>query len=150
MSAPFDRPTNEPGGCACDECGVVFVGAEGHSLCALCAARHQAAIAALQAVLKPLGTNLRHYEAYHRDSAILSMKEALGQGWQTIHNAPTDGTEFLGYGRAISDSGAYAPARHVVWWHEGAFHGRDPGVTYELTLFCHLPTSPHPSPTSGA
>lgn len=36
MSAPHDRPTNEPGGCQCERCGVIFVGAEHHSLCAVC------------------------------------------------------------------------------------------------------------------
>ena len=39
MSAPYDRPAgNEPGGCECMECGVIFVGAEHHDKCAVCAA----------------------------------------------------------------------------------------------------------------
>ena len=42
MSAPFDRPTSEPGGCICDECGKVFIGAEWHSLCAICNVRRAA------------------------------------------------------------------------------------------------------------
>lgn len=95
MSAPFDRPTTEPGGCACDECGVVFIGAEGHQRCAICHARHEAAIAALQAILKPLGTNLRHYEAYAREPAIEAMKAAMVQGWRSIGTAPKDGTVVL-------------------------------------------------------
>lgn len=112
MSSPFDRPTTEPGGCACDECGVVFVGVEGHQRCALCHARHEAAIAALQAILKPLGSNLRHYETYARDPAIEAMKAAIGPGWQTIHNAPHD------------------EGRHVLLWlvHPNAAFSKDPIV----------------------
>ncbi len=36
MSAPHDRPTKEPGGMECQECGVIFIGAEWHALCAVC------------------------------------------------------------------------------------------------------------------
>lgn len=37
MSKPFDRPTSEPGGMQCERCDVIFVGAEWHSFCAICA-----------------------------------------------------------------------------------------------------------------
>ncbi len=30
------RPTSEPGGCECMECGCIFIGAEWHSHCAVC------------------------------------------------------------------------------------------------------------------
>lgn len=40
MSAPFDRPANgEPGGCECFTCGVIFIGAEWHTECAVCHAK---------------------------------------------------------------------------------------------------------------
>lgn len=39
MSAPYDRPTSNPGGMDCQHCGVIFVGDESHSLCAVCAAK---------------------------------------------------------------------------------------------------------------
>ena len=32
-----DRPTTEPGGCECDKCGCIFIGAEWHAVCAVCA-----------------------------------------------------------------------------------------------------------------
>lgn len=41
MSAPFDRPCDGAGagGCSCDWCGVVFIGAEHHDgCCAVCLA----------------------------------------------------------------------------------------------------------------
>lgn len=41
MSAPYDRPTNEPGGCECFSCGVIFIGAEWHTKCAVCAERER-------------------------------------------------------------------------------------------------------------
>jgi hypothetical protein len=31
-----DRQTNEPGGCECDECGVIFIGGPSHNLCSKC------------------------------------------------------------------------------------------------------------------
>ncbi|RWF44251.1 MAG: hypothetical protein EOS65_02425 [Mesorhizobium sp.] len=37
MSYPHDRPAQEPGGMECMECGVIFVGSEAHSFCAICA-----------------------------------------------------------------------------------------------------------------
>lgn len=38
MTAPYDRPSyGEPGGCDCHTCGRVFVGAEWHTECAVCA-----------------------------------------------------------------------------------------------------------------
>lgn len=38
-----DRPATEPGGCECQDCGCIFVGAEWHSVCGVCnAAREQA------------------------------------------------------------------------------------------------------------
>lgn len=40
MSAPFDRPAyGNPGGCECMKCGVIFIGAEWHSECAVCFAQ---------------------------------------------------------------------------------------------------------------
>lgn len=39
MSRPYDRAATEPGGCECMTCGVIFVGAEWHTECAICAAR---------------------------------------------------------------------------------------------------------------
>jgi hypothetical protein len=32
-----DRPTAEPGGCECMECGAIFIGAEWHTVCGVCA-----------------------------------------------------------------------------------------------------------------
>ncbi len=32
-----DRSTDEPGGMECENCGCIFIGAEWHSLCAVCA-----------------------------------------------------------------------------------------------------------------
>jgi hypothetical protein len=38
VSRPYDRNAHgEPGGCECFTCGVIFVGAEWHTECALCA-----------------------------------------------------------------------------------------------------------------
>ena len=37
MSHPYDRMTAEPGGMECEECNVIFVGAEYHRICAVCA-----------------------------------------------------------------------------------------------------------------
>jgi hypothetical protein len=31
-----DRPAKEPGGCECMNCGVIFIGAEWHTLCGIC------------------------------------------------------------------------------------------------------------------
>ena len=31
-----DRPTSDPGGCECEECGAIFIGADWHTLCAIC------------------------------------------------------------------------------------------------------------------
>lgn len=36
--AKHDRPATEPGGCECMTCGVIFIGAEWHDECAVCAA----------------------------------------------------------------------------------------------------------------
>ncbi len=33
-----DRPAEEPGGCECMNCGCIFIGAEWHDKCAVCAA----------------------------------------------------------------------------------------------------------------
>ena len=41
MSKPYDRPATEPGGMECMDCGVIFVGAEWHDRCAVCAAKPQ-------------------------------------------------------------------------------------------------------------
>ncbi len=39
MSQPYDRPAyGNPGGCECMKCGVIFVGAEWHTECAICSA----------------------------------------------------------------------------------------------------------------
>jgi len=39
MSSPHDRPAHgNPGGCYCELCGVVFIGAPHHILCAVCKA----------------------------------------------------------------------------------------------------------------
>jgi len=36
-----NRPAQEPGGCECSTCGVIFIGAEWHTECAVCwAKRH--------------------------------------------------------------------------------------------------------------
>lgn len=43
MARPYDRPTNEPGGMECEECGVIFIGAEWHTICAVCYARTETA-----------------------------------------------------------------------------------------------------------
>lgn len=44
MSAPFDRPAyGNPGGCECFDCGVIFVGAEWHTKCAVCDAQAMSA-----------------------------------------------------------------------------------------------------------
>lgn len=40
-------------------------------------AKDDPAVAALEAVLKPLGTHLRHYEARHRDAAVEAMRGVL-------------------------------------------------------------------------
>ena len=37
MSHPFDRMIEDPGGMECEECGVIFIGAEYHRICAVCA-----------------------------------------------------------------------------------------------------------------
>lgn len=40
MTAPYDRPAyGDPGGCECYECGVIFIGAEWHTKCAVCDAQ---------------------------------------------------------------------------------------------------------------
>lgn len=31
-----DRPTNEPGGCECMDCGCIFIGGPDHDYCAVC------------------------------------------------------------------------------------------------------------------
>lgn len=37
MAKPYDRPAyGNPGGCECMKCGVIFIGAEHHELCAIC------------------------------------------------------------------------------------------------------------------
>lgn len=33
-----DRPAKDPGGCECMDCGAIFVGAEWHTECGICAA----------------------------------------------------------------------------------------------------------------
>ena len=33
-----DRPTSEPGGCECIECGAIFIGGPGHDYCGNCVA----------------------------------------------------------------------------------------------------------------
>lgn len=37
MSHPYDRIAEEPGGMECEECNVIFIGAEYHRICAVCA-----------------------------------------------------------------------------------------------------------------
>ena len=37
MAHPYDRMTRDPGGMECEECNVIFVGADYHRLCAVCA-----------------------------------------------------------------------------------------------------------------
>lgn len=37
MSHPYDRMATDPGGMECEECNVIFVGAEYHRICAVCA-----------------------------------------------------------------------------------------------------------------
>lgn len=37
MSHPYDRIAEEPGGMECEECNVIFIGAEWHRICAVCA-----------------------------------------------------------------------------------------------------------------
>ena len=37
MSYPYDRATQDPGGMECEECNVIFIGAEYHRICAVCA-----------------------------------------------------------------------------------------------------------------
>lgn len=37
MSYPYDRMTEDPVDMQCEECDVVFIGADYHRLCALCA-----------------------------------------------------------------------------------------------------------------
>ncbi len=37
MAHPYDRIAEEPGGMECEECNVIFVGAEYHRICAVCA-----------------------------------------------------------------------------------------------------------------
>lgn len=41
MSAPYDRPATNPGGMDCQECGVIFIGEEWHSRCAVCERKAQ-------------------------------------------------------------------------------------------------------------
>jgi len=36
MTFPYDRATTEPGGCECDECGVIFIGSAADNLCGVC------------------------------------------------------------------------------------------------------------------
>lgn len=37
MSKPHDRPAyGNPGGCQCQKCFVIFIGAEHHEYCAVC------------------------------------------------------------------------------------------------------------------
>lgn len=40
MSKPYDRATTEPGGMQCENCYVIFVGAEWHDLCGVCVEKH--------------------------------------------------------------------------------------------------------------
>jgi hypothetical protein len=37
-----DRPTTEPGGCECLECGAIFIGAPWHTACGTCVAAYEA------------------------------------------------------------------------------------------------------------
>lgn len=37
MSYPYDRATEDPGGMQCEECDVIFIGADYHRICAVCA-----------------------------------------------------------------------------------------------------------------
>lgn len=37
MAKPYDRMTEEPGGMQCEECDVIFIGADYHRVCAVCA-----------------------------------------------------------------------------------------------------------------
>ena len=76
----------------------------------------------------------------------------MEDGWQPIETAPMDGTELLGYGRAIRWGRAYAPGRHVCWWDEdGHWRGRDPDDTLELDLthWMPLPAKPSITPNTG-
>jgi len=59
MSKPYDRPTTEPGGCECFACGVIFVGAEWHTQCAVCHAH------AMEAGTAETGTGSVHDSAVH-------------------------------------------------------------------------------------
>lgn len=36
LAGSRDRATHEPGGCECNRCGAIFVGAEWHDLCGMC------------------------------------------------------------------------------------------------------------------
>lgn len=55
MSHPYDRLASEPGGCDCHECGVIFVGAEWHTLCAVCDSRLKREAPRREARLGPKG-----------------------------------------------------------------------------------------------
>jgi hypothetical protein len=70
MSAPFDRPAyGDPGGCDCHNCGVIFIGAPWHTLCAVCDS-DAAAIAA------PCGDMAVPQDQHARPEGIARTEEA--------------------------------------------------------------------------
>lgn len=62
MSAPYDRPAPgwSAGGCYCDWCGIVFMGAEWHDgCCAVCLRDRDASLAEDAKRLSPEGVAAR-------------------------------------------------------------------------------------------
>lgn len=65
--------------------------------------------------------------------------------WHPAKTAPKDGTDILGFGRAIVGHTRYANDIHVVWWDRVAlcWSGRDTRAEYELLFWMPLPPPPH-------
>jgi hypothetical protein len=83
MSAPYDRATSEPGGCECYECGVIFVGAEHHTICGVCHRVNTAAEAERAAIVAWLRSRKLIVPGVHQhnsDRTSLMAADAIESG----------------------------------------------------------------------
>ncbi|MHC2481590.1 DUF551 domain-containing protein [Rhizobium leguminosarum] len=85
------------------------------------------------------------------DEKNIQERDEARQAWQLINTAPQDGTEILGYGSAFYRGKRYAPGRHIAWFDQGKWWGRDPDTEagLELTHWQPLPPSPTLSSTTA-